>query len=77
MSTFLLEEPEGATAELEIHNDPMKGTVVFLPQATSWIEAKSNELTLTPHGIVRLGVDMSEPYIAVAGSQPPKEAMSA
>ena len=77
LSTFLLEEPEGATAELEIHNDPMKGTVVFLPQATSWIEAKSNELTLTPHGIVRLGVDMSEPYIAVAGSQPPQEAMSA
>jgi transglutaminase-like putative cysteine protease len=77
LSTFLLEEPNGPTVELEIHNDPMKGTVVFLPQATSWIEAKSNELTLNPHGIVRLGVDMSEPYVAVASSQSLQDAMSA
>ncbi|MAI32201.1 MAG: hypothetical protein CMM07_11100 [Rhodopirellula sp.] len=77
LSTFLLEEPDGPTVELEIHNDPMKGTAVFLPQATSWIEAKSNELTLNPHGIIRLGVDMSEPYIAVASSQTPQEPMSA
>jgi len=76
LSTFLLEDPNGPTVELEIHNDPMKGTVVFLPQATSWIEAKSNELTLNPHGIVRLGVDMSEPYVAVASLQQPKESMS-
>ncbi len=76
LSTFLLKEPNGPTAELEIHNDPMKGTVVFLPQATSWLEAKSKELTLNPHGIVRLGVDMSEPYVAVASSQLLQEAMS-
>ena len=55
----------------------MKGTVVFLPQATNWIEAKSNELTLNPHGIVRLGIDMSEPYIAVASPQLPREPLSA
>ena len=77
LSTFLLEQPEGPTVELEIHNDPMKGTVVFLPQATSWVEAKSNELTLNPHGIIRLGVDMSEPYVAVASSQSIQESMSA
>ncbi len=77
LSTFLLEQPEGPTVELEIHNDPMKGTVVFLPQATSWVEAKSNELTLNPHGIIRLGVDMSEPYVAVASSQSRQESMSA
>lgn len=77
LSTFLLEQPNGPTVELEIHNDPMKGTAVFLPQATSWIEAKSNELTLNPHGIIRLGVDMSKPYVAVASSQPTQEAMSA
>ena len=77
LSTFLLQEPSGPTVELEIHNDPMKGTVVFLPQATSWLEAKSKELTLNPHGIVRLGVDMSEPYVAVASAQLPEEAMSA
>jgi len=76
LSTFLLMEPNGPTVELEIRNDPMKGTVVFLPQATSWIEAKSNELTVNPHGIVRLGVDMSEPYIAVASTQQPLESMS-
>lgn len=77
LSTFLLEDPNGPTVELEIHNDPMKGTVVFLPQATSWVEAKSNELTVNPHGIVRLGVDMSEPYVAVASSQSLQESMSA
>ena len=76
LSTFLLQEPNGPTVELEICNDPMKGTVVFLPHATSWIEAKSNELTVNPHGIVRLGVDMSEPYIAVTSTQQPLESMS-
>ena len=77
LSTFLVNEPTGPTVELEIYNDPMKGTVVFLPQATNWIEAKSNELTLNPHGIVRLGIDMSEPYIAVASPQLPREPLSA
>ncbi|MGI9467205.1 MAG: transglutaminase-like domain-containing protein [Rubripirellula sp.] len=77
LSTFLLNDPNGPTVELEIHNDPMKGTVVFLPQTTSWVEAKSNELTVNPHGIVRLGVDMSEPYVAVVSSQSLQEAMSA
>lgn len=77
LSTFLLAEPNGPTVELEIHNDPMKGTVVFLPQTTSWVEAKSNELTVNPHGIVKLGVDMSAPYVAVASSQSLPESMSA
>ena len=76
-STFLISEPNGPTVELEIQNDPIKGSVVFLPQATSWLEAKSKDLTLNPHGIVRMGVDISEPYVAVASSQPLKERMSA
>lgn len=76
LSTFLLKEPSGPTVELEIHSDPMKGTGVFLPHATSWIDAKSNELTVNPHGVVRLGVDMSEPYVAVASPQQPREFMS-
>jgi len=77
LSTFPLSDNSGPTVELEIHNDPLKGQLVFLPQSTSWIEAKSNELLVDPHGIVRLGVDVTEPYVAGVSLQQPTEPMSA
>jgi len=76
MSTFPLTENRSPTVELEIHNDPLKGNRIFLPQATSWIEAKSNQLLVNPHGIVILGVDVTEPYVAGVSLQQPTDSMS-
>ena len=76
LSTFPLTESIGPTVELEIHNDPLKGQMVFLPQATSWLEAKSNELMVNPHGVIRLGVDVTEPYVAGVSLQQPRDPMS-
>ncbi len=55
------------TINLEIHNEPLKGQLVFLPLTTRWIEASSSELVVTNHGIVRLGVDVTKPYVAGVG----------
>jgi hypothetical protein len=61
---------------LEIHNDPMKGPMVFLPLTTHWIEARSREIFVTSHGIIRLGVDVTRPYVAGVGSGLPREELS-
>ena len=55
------------TINLEIHNDPLKGQLVFLPLTTRWLEASSSEVVVTNHGIVRLGVDVTKPYVAGVG----------
>lgn len=63
----LVEQANDRTINLEIHNDPLKGQLVFLPLTTRWLEARSSELVVTHHGIVRLGVDVTKPYIAGVG----------
>jgi transglutaminase-like putative cysteine protease len=55
------------TVNLEIYNDPLKGPYVFLPLTTRWVEASSRNLVVTSHGIVRLGVDVTKPYVAGVG----------
>lgn len=61
---------------LEIHNDPMKGPMVFLPLATHWLEARSRELSVSSHGIIRMGVDVTRPYVAGVGFALPREELS-
>ncbi len=56
------------TIQLEIHNDPLKGLMVFTPMTTRWVEAYSRELVVTKDGIVRLGVDVTHPYVAGVGT---------
>ncbi len=63
----LAEQTNEKTINLEIHNDPLKGHLVFLPLTTRWLEAKSSELVVTNHGIVQLGVDVTQPYVAGVG----------
>lgn len=60
-------ETNEETINLEIRNDPLKGQLVFLPLTTRWLEANSSELVLTSHDIVRLGVDVTKPYVAGVG----------
>ncbi len=76
LQRFLLTEQTNEnekTINLEIHNDPLKGQLVFLPLTTRWLEAKSSELLVTNHGIVRLGVDVTKPYVAGVGQSILKE----
>ena len=56
------------TATVEIENDPIKGSIVFLPLATRWLEASGGDLVINQHQIVRRGVDVRYPYVAVVGS---------
>lgn len=64
------------TINLEIHNDPMKGQMVFLPLATEWLEAGSREIIVTEHDTVRIGVDVTRPYVAGVGTVLPEVNLS-
>lgn len=73
---LLVESPATQIVHLEVHNDPMKGPMVFLPLSTHWLEARSREIAVTKHGIVRLGVDVTRPYVAGVGTLLSREALS-
>ena len=78
LSRFSLERSaDEQIATLEIHNDPLKGTIVFMPLASRWIEAASGELMISHHGIVRTGVDVTHPYVVGVASLPSAEVLSA
>ncbi|MCG8650302.1 MAG: transglutaminase-like domain-containing protein, partial [Pirellulales bacterium] len=61
------------TFPLEIRGEPSKGTLVFLPLTTKWLEANSSELVLSHHDIVRLGVDITHSYVAGVAAEPAPE----
>ncbi len=75
LSRFQLDaRDQQQTVALEILNDPLKGTFVFLPLATRWLEAKGSELIVSHHSVVRIGVDPTHPYVAgVASDVLPEE----
>jgi transglutaminase-like putative cysteine protease len=75
LNRFRLADTNDATIKIDIYNDPLKGPVIFLPLTTRWIEANSGELTVTPHNVIRMGVDLTKPYVAAVGLQPAKERM--
>jgi len=51
-------------AVVEIHGEPEKGVLVFLPAAAAWIECRSDAIGVTPHGLVDRGIGPSEPWVA-------------
>lgn len=59
----LQEKTDDRTANIEVHNDPLKGAVVFTPLATEWIDASARKISLTKHKIVESGIDLSNPYV--------------
>ncbi|MDA8743009.1 transglutaminase-like domain-containing protein [Rubripirellula amarantea] len=74
---FNLRQPTSErVTPLEIRGDPMRGTIVFLPLATRWLEASGRELTLNHHGQVKMGVNGNAPYVAGATVLPPREQLS-
>ena len=49
---------------MEIKNDPLKGTKIFLPANTRWIEARAREISVNYHGLIMHGIDVRAPYVA-------------
>lgn len=72
----LIDQSARQTISLEVHNDPMKGPVVFVPLMSHWLEAHAREVVVTQHGIVRIGVDVTRPYVAGAGMTLPSQQLS-
>lgn len=64
------------TDTIVVRNDTTKGPVIFLPLNVRVIEASSEELTMSRHGIVRAGIDVSKPYLAIATSAGKREKLS-
>lgn len=61
---FFLNEPrDERIAAIEIHNDPLKGPVIFTPLATRWVEASSRAITVSHHDIIQAGVNIANPYV--------------
>lgn len=52
------------TVPIEVILDPQKGNRIFLPLATDWLEARSGELIVGHHDVIRMGVDPRYPYVA-------------
>lgn len=69
-------KPTGRTASVIVRNDATKGQVIFLPLNSRFVEASSSELTVSRHRIVRSGVDVSKPYVAIATSNGGPESLS-
>ncbi|MGI9474876.1 MAG: transglutaminaseTgpA domain-containing protein [Rubripirellula sp.] len=76
LNRFSLTETSDATIKIEVHNDPIKGPVVFLPLTTRWMEANSREILVTDHNVVRRGVDVTKPYVAAVGLWPLQETLT-
>ncbi len=60
---FLYEPRDERIASIEIHNDPLKGPVIFTPLATRWVEASSRAITVSHHDVIQAGVNIANPYV--------------
>ncbi|WP_144057427.1 transglutaminase-like domain-containing protein [Novipirellula maiorica] len=58
---------------IEVRNIPFKGTTVFMPLGSRWMEAHSASLVVNHHGLVDHGIDVRHPYIIATASEPPKD----
>ncbi len=67
----LLPNPPNKIIPVEVLSDPSKGSIIFTPLNSFWIEASSQEIAYTPHGVVRSGVDVRRPYVIGVGQRLP------
>lgn len=72
----LVETPPNKIIPIEVLSDPSKGAIIFTPLNSLWIEARGKELSYTPHGIIRSGIDVRRPYVAGVGQQLPPSSLS-
>lgn len=67
----LIQDPPQQIISVEVLSDPSKGSLIFTPLNTYWIEASSREISYTAHGVIRAGIDVRRPYVAGVGQQLP------
>ncbi len=76
LTRFFTREPDDdRVTSIEIHNDPMKGPVIFTPLATRWLEANASSITISHHDIVQAGINVSDPYVCGAAKTPKPETL--
>lgn len=75
LDRFQFRPGEAATAPLEIRNEPLKGNIVFMPLAANWLEGSGSELVVSHHDVVRLGIDVTQPYVVGVGARPPRQTL--
>jgi hypothetical protein len=69
--------PQKYIGSVEIHGEPGKGTLIFLPASTMWMEASADTIGITSHGLVERGVDSSQPWVAGVAGSPQRERLTA
>ncbi|MCM2371030.1 transglutaminase-like domain-containing protein [Aporhodopirellula aestuarii] len=58
---------------VEIHGQPNRGGMVFLPSASMWIEARGERVGITAHRLIDRGIDATEPWVAGVAIYPERE----
>ncbi|MEM8667769.1 MAG: transglutaminase-like domain-containing protein [Planctomycetota bacterium] len=62
---------------VEVHNTPMKGSIVFLPMNARWLEAVSRQVEVSSHNVIRAGtIEVEHPYIGGIGLTPVREPLA-
>ena len=67
----LFDDQPGQIIPVEVFSDPSKGSLIFTPLNTYWIDASSEEISYTAHGVIRTGIDVRRPYVAGVGQRLP------
>ncbi|TWU45762.1 Protein-glutamine gamma-glutamyltransferase [Novipirellula aureliae] len=71
---YLRGEPRRkTTTSIEIRNIPLKGTTIFTPLSTEWIEGNSSSITLSHQQAVLHGVNVTAPYVLGIAREPASE----
>ncbi|MBB3205647.1 hypothetical protein FHS27_001451 [Rhodopirellula rubra] len=63
-------------ATVELHGQPERGAMIFLPSAAFWIEARGERVGITSHGLIDRGIDTSQPWVAGVAAEPEQEELS-
>ncbi len=72
---FLYPPDDERTSSIEVHNDPMKGPVIFTSLTTRWLEAKSSAINVSHHDVILGGVNISNPYVCGVARSPKPETL--
>ncbi len=74
--TFALRSGGAPWRRMEIHNDPERGRVFFLPLGVHVIQATAKTIATDEHLAIHAGIDPSSPYTAYASAGPLREELS-
>lgn len=74
---FLIAEPtEGPYLRMEIHNDPARDEVFFLPRSVAYLQGEGSFLAMDAHGAIHTGIRTDQPYTAYVARHLRQEMLS-